>query len=99
MKLPWYERWQTFLILGMVMTAGSVFVFWDLAEWEADPTGGTKSMHWLAALLYRIGGKWLLSALVLAVGVILTVASIYRRRAQRARAGQPPIQPPPEGDE
>ena len=37
MKLPWYERWQTFLALGLLMTAGSVFVFWDLAEWEADP--------------------------------------------------------------
>jgi hypothetical protein len=98
MKPRWYERWQTFLVLGLLMTAGSVFVFWDLAEWEADPNGGAKSMNWFAALLYRIGGKWLLSAAVLAVGVILTVAGVHRRRVQRARAGQPPAPPPAEGD-
>jgi len=84
-ELPWYERWQTFVACGMACLLGSPFVFWQLAEWEAEPASRSISMHWLAALIYRLGGKWLLSALVLAVGCIVTVMGIRRRRLQTAR--------------
>jgi hypothetical protein len=82
-KRPWYERWQVFLACGVAMTLGSAFVFWDLTEWEAHPDE-SRSMPWLGVLIYRIGGKWLLSGLVLAVGLFLTFEGVRRRRAARS---------------
>ena len=84
MKRPWYERWQAFLACGVAMTLGSAFVFWDLTEWEAHPDE-SRSMPWLAVLVYRIGGKWLLSGLVLAVGLFLMFEGLRRRRVQGRR--------------
>ena len=89
MKLPWYERWWVFLACGVAMTLGSAFVFWDLTEWEAHP-GESRSMPWPAALVYRLGGKWLLSGLVLAVGLFLLVEGARRRRVQSRRP--PPVE-------
>jgi hypothetical protein len=66
------------------MTFGSAFVFWDLTEWEAHP-GESRSMPWPAVLVYRLGGKWLLSGLVLAVGLFLLVEGARRRRVQTRR--------------
>ncbi|HJZ94266.1 MAG TPA: hypothetical protein VKE40_25600 [Gemmataceae bacterium] len=93
MKPPWYERWWVFLACGLSMTFGSAYVYRYLADWEANPDAGELSMHWLAALIYRLGGKWLLSALVLAVGFILTVTGLRRRRVQtqRGRSADQPV--------
>lgn len=80
MTRHWSERWQTFLILGLLMLAGSGFVYWDLADLEEH--GGSRSIHWLGAALYNLGGKWLLAGVVFAVGAFLTVLGLRRRRAQ-----------------
>ena len=88
MKLPWHERWQTFLVCGLLCAFASPFVLWDLAEWEADPSGGTRSMNWLAVAVYRVGGKWLLAGLVLAGGLLVASVGVRRRGVQRARAGR-----------
>jgi hypothetical protein len=82
---PWNERWQTFVIAGAAMVAGGPYVLWYLAEWEADPAAGELSMRWPAGLVYRVGGKWLLSALVLGVGCVLLRVGLGRRRVQRPR--------------
>jgi hypothetical protein len=82
---PWYERWWVFLACGLFMTLGSAYVYWYLAAWEDNPNCGELSMHWFAAMIYRIGGKWLLSAVVLAVGLFLTVTGLRRRRVQSGR--------------
>jgi hypothetical protein len=66
------------------MTLGSAFVFWDLTEWEAHPDE-SRSMPWLAVLIYRVGGKWLLSGMCLAVGLFLTYEGVRRRRVQTRR--------------
>jgi hypothetical protein len=84
-KLPWYERWWVFLACGVFMALGSAYVYWYLADWEANPDRGGLSMHWLAAVIYRIGGRWLLSGLVLAVGLVLTVTGVRRRQGQTGR--------------
>jgi hypothetical protein len=70
------------LAFGLMMTLGSVYVFWELTEWEAHPDEKL-SMPWPAALLYRLGRKWLLSALVLAVGPFLTIHGLRQRRIQK----------------
>lgn len=80
-RVPWYERWSVHLAFGLMLTLGSVYVFWQLAEWEAHPDG-PMSMPWPAAILYRLGGKWLVSTLVLAVGLFLTFQGLHRRRVQ-----------------
>ncbi|HKB00912.1 MAG TPA: hypothetical protein VKD90_01775 [Gemmataceae bacterium] len=81
MRRLWYDRWQVFLACGVAMTLGSAFVFWDLTEWETHPNE-SRSMPWFAALVYRIGGKWLLSGLVLGVGLFLMFEGMRRRRVQ-----------------
>jgi hypothetical protein len=70
-----------FVACGLACTFGSALVFWDLAEWEAHP-GESRSMPWLAVVIYRVGGKWMLSGVVLSVGVFLTVLGARRRRVQ-----------------
>jgi hypothetical protein len=92
-KRPWYERWSVFLACGLAMTFGSAFVFWDLTEWEAHP-GDSRSMPWLAVLIYRIGGKWLLSGMCLAVGLFLTVEGLRRRRTQARPVTAAELGPP-----
>jgi hypothetical protein len=99
-KRHWSERWWVFLACGLAMTFGSAFIFWDLAEWEAHPDE-SRSMPWLAVVIYRVGGKWLLSGLALAIGVFLTVEGLRRRRRQTrppsARCDVAPDPPPPDG--
>lgn len=87
-RLRWSERWSVHLAFGLMMTLGSVYVFWELTEWEAHPDQKL-SMPWPAALLYRLGGKWLLSALVLAVGLFLTIHGLRQRRIQKPRPTTP----------
>jgi hypothetical protein len=98
-KRHWSERWWVHLACGLVMTFGSAFLYWDLSEWEAHPDE-SRSMPWLAVLLYRIGGKWLLSGLALAIGVFLTIEGLYRRRQQSrppsGRCSEPPESPQPD---
>ena len=96
MKRHWSERWWLHLLVGLIMIAGSFFVFWDLSEWEANPDRDMY-MPWPAALIYRLGGKWSISGLVLAVGVFLTGSGLHRRRVQTRRPPQPPDIP--EGDD
>ena len=83
MKKPhWSERWWVILLFGLMLTAATPFIYWDLAAWEADPNAGGKSMNCFAALVYKVGGKWLLCGLCLAVGLFLTGFGLRQRRVQ-----------------
>jgi hypothetical protein len=73
------------MILGVAMVAGGPFVLWWLAGRAADPAAGGVSMPWPAALMYRLGGRWLLAAVVVGVGCVLLRVGVARRTARRPR--------------
>ena len=88
MKKPhWSERWWVILLFGLMLTAATPFIYWDLAEWEADPNAGGRSMNCFAALVYKVGGKWLLCGLCLAVGLFL-IGFGLRQRWPRSISGR-----------
>lgn len=81
----WNERWQSFVICGVLLSVGSLFVLWEFTEWEANGAQGPPSVNLLAVWVYRSGGKWLLSGCVLAIGCWFTLVGLRRRRIQQAR--------------
>jgi hypothetical protein len=60
-----------FLAMSIGMAAAALYLYRDFADWEA--TGGTRRIHWLGALLYRIGGKWT----IIGVGILLSGFLLY----------------------
>ncbi|MGL6074817.1 MAG: hypothetical protein ACRC8S_11705 [Fimbriiglobus sp.] len=92
MKMHWTERWQPILVIGLFISLVSPLIYWDLAEWEADPAAGSKSMNCLVAALYWIGGKWLVTAVVFSAGLLFIRMGVRRRRIQKswqARSTEP----------
>jgi hypothetical protein len=68
------------LVIGLAFIVGAVLYWKRLADWEM--TGDTIEMSSYEHLLYKLGGKWLCSGLLLALGVVMIVGGVkqYRRR-------------------
>ena len=76
---PW---WHTFLI-GVGFLAGSVFFYWYFTDFEnSDET--SRRMNSILALLYNIGGKWLVCGLAAAIGAIACFLGIREYLEERA---------------
>jgi len=65
-RFPWWE----FLIPGILLVAGSVYVWWYLSEMEHQP--GVHRLPSVALLLYNWGGKWAVALFVAAIGSLFT---------------------------
>jgi hypothetical protein len=65
---PWWGRWLT-LGIGLVFLAGSWWVYQDLAQMEA--TGGSLRIHWFAAKIYDVAGKWGVAGVMAAMGAFM----------------------------
>jgi len=68
------KDWLWALGLGVFCFAGAAFVYWQITEIEAS--GGTIRMKSIFALLYIIGGKYLLCSPLVIVGSFLIAAGI-----------------------
>jgi hypothetical protein len=69
-KNPWL--WT--LGIGLFMYLGAAFLFFYFSHLEQ--TGGTASMHAALALLYRLGGKWLVVGVLGAGGTLMVAVGI-----------------------
>jgi hypothetical protein len=74
------KDWLWALGLGVFCFAGAAFVYWQITEIEAS--GGTIRMKSIFALLYMIGGKWLL-CLPLVISGSFCIAGGIRSLMQR----------------
>ena len=73
LRLIWY------VLIGVAIMAGTYFYFQNLSQWEL--TGGSRKMYRMEVALYELGGKWLPSGILFALGVALVLAGIrdYRK--------------------
>ena len=55
----------------------SVWLFRDFTDFEKSG-GGEGEMNWIIATLYNIGGKWLVCAVVAAIGLICLVEAKHK---------------------
>lgn len=60
--------WKT-LGFGLFMIGISVFLYYFFTDMETN--GGSRRIHWLVAVLYNIGGKWITCSVFGLIGVLL----------------------------
>ncbi|MCU0353632.1 MAG: hypothetical protein MUD08_07845 [Cytophagales bacterium] len=70
----------TYLAVGLGLIALAVYLFFEFTNLETN--GGSMRIHWLAALLYKIGGKWV-TCLVMG---IIGLGSMYLGYEQYKKA-------------
>lgn len=74
---------------GLIMMATGVWIYRDLAAWEAE--GGQRTMGTIESLLYDLGGKGLVGGLTLFFGGVAVVAAVFIfRRDRRIARGEAP---------
>ena len=66
--------WWHMFLAGALFFAGAAFVYWYISDLEQGGRGGR--IHWLLAILYKWGGKWLCVGFVALFGVAFTAAGI-----------------------
>lgn len=66
--------WWHMMGIGALFFAGAVFIWFYITNIEEGGGGGR--IHWLLAVLYRWGGKWLCVAVVAVFGVGFTAAGV-----------------------
>jgi hypothetical protein len=75
------KDWLWGLGWGVFCFAGAAFLYWAITEIEAS--GGTIRMKSIFALLYMIGGKWLLCLPLVISGsffIAVGIRSLMQRR-------------------
>jgi hypothetical protein len=80
-KNPGKASWKKPLLDGLFMLAGAAFLFWYFTDFENshDPS---RSINWIAALLYNFGGKWLVCSVFAAIAVWQFAAALRQRREE-----------------
>ena len=58
------------VIVGLLMIGGAVFLYNVFDNFEKE--GGSVRMPAIAILMYKIGGKWLVSIFVALMGILVT---------------------------
>jgi hypothetical protein len=74
---------NTFILIGLAAYASGAIVFFYLAHLEE--TGGRVSLPFALALVYELGGKWLIAAFTALVGTISMVVGIKGRLKPRPK--------------
>jgi hypothetical protein len=65
------------IVLGVFMIAGAVWLFTYIGGKEAE--GGSIRLNVLLMILYKIGGKWLMSGLIALAGVAIIVSGVRKK--------------------
>jgi len=70
-RVPWWE----YLVGGLVLLFGSVYVWWYLTDMEQNP--GVHRLPRTAAYLYDWGGKWAVVLPVAAIGTLFSTVGVW----------------------
>lgn len=72
---PWW-----YLLIAAFFTGGAVYLYFFFTELETK--GGRRTINWVIALMYEIGGKWTVITFVLILVVFLLHLAIteYKKR-------------------
>ncbi len=73
--------WKGYLGTGLFLYVAGAVMFFYFAHLEE--TGERTTMNAAVALLYRLGGKWLVSGFCAVVGTGFLVAAVKTRNAPR----------------
>ena len=74
---PWW-----YLFIASLFTGFAVYLYYFFTELETH--GGRRTVHWMIALTYEIGGKWTVITLVLIVVVFLLQMAITEYKKRRS---------------
>lgn len=69
-----------YLLIGAAFTGFSVYLYFFFTELEMQ--GGSRRINWVIALIYDIGGKWTVIALVQALVLFCVYLAVteYKKR-------------------
>jgi hypothetical protein len=70
------NKYET-LITGIILIAGSIFLFWYFNDFEQSGDSSRK-MNAILVVLYNIGGKYLACSVLGGIGVITTIFGIKK---------------------
>jgi hypothetical protein len=82
-EVPWWHN----VLGGLGCFAAAGVTYWYFADFEAS--GGTRTINAVAALLYKLGGKGLVSGLIAATGLAVFGNGVYKLVTASAKAGNP----------
>lgn len=71
-----------YILIGLFLYAAAAFMYFYFAHLEA--TGGSTSMHAAVALLYNLGGKWLVVSIAPLIGTLSLIGGIVGLRKSRS---------------
>ncbi len=75
------SSWKKNVFEGLVLLACAPVMFWYFTDFENshDPS---RHINWVVAILYNIGGKWLVCAVVLGLAISEFAAARRKRLMQ-----------------
>lgn len=75
------DAWWKTIGFGLGAIALAVFLYWYFSDFEAS--GGRRRIHWIIALLYNFGGKWVPCSVFGIFGFLLIGIGIKEWKDQR----------------
>ena len=79
-KTPAAKSWKMHLFEGFLLVGCAGFLFWYFTDFE-NSNDTSRRINWLFALIYQFGGKWLVTAVVLAVAAF-DFSAAWKKRSQ-----------------
>jgi hypothetical protein len=68
------DSWQGKLLFALGAFAGAAFLYYIFDKMEAE--GGSMRIHWIIAIAYNLGGKWVPVGLCLVLGALFGALGI-----------------------
>ncbi len=68
MKAEKPKTWKSHLLEGFLFVLFAGGAYWYFTDFE-NAHDGSRSIHWLLAILYNFGGKWLVIGILLLIAV------------------------------
>lgn len=68
-----YNPLNTFLA-GLFLIAGAIFLVYTFHDLETN--GGSIRINWIFALIYKIGGKWIVASIFGVIGILISYSGL-----------------------
>lgn len=67
-KTPGEKSWKMHVFEGFLLLACTGFLFWYFTDFE-NSHDASRSINWVVAWLYNLGGKWLVCLITLGLAI------------------------------